>query len=77
MVMFYNWFNNRSNNNMSLDKELNYSFKKVRLIERLVTYHDLKSDMDKLINQIEKELVLLDKENAEKGDHNVVKGTKA
>jgi ribosomal protein L22 len=77
MVMFYNWFNNRSNNNMSIDKEINYSFKKVRLIERLVTYHDLKSDMDKLINQIEKELVLLDKENAEKGDHNVVKGTKA
>jgi len=33
--------------------------------------------LDKLINQIEKELVLLDKENAEKGDHNVVKGTKA
>ena len=47
---------------MSLDKEINYSFKKVRLIERLVTYHDLKSDLDKLINQIEKELVLLDKE---------------
>jgi len=62
---------------MSIDKEINYSFKKVRLIERLVTYHDLKSDMDKLINQIEKELVLLDKENAEKGDHNVSKGTKA
>ena len=62
---------------MSMDKEINYSFKKVRLIERLVTYHDLKSDMDKLINQIEKELVLLDKENAEKGDHNVSKGTKA
>ena len=62
---------------MSLDKEINYSFKKVRLIERLVTYHDLKSDLDKLINQIEKELVLLDKENAEKGDYNVVKGTKA
>ena len=62
---------------MSLDKELNYSFKKVRLIERLVTYHDLKSDLNKLIDQIEKELVLLDKENAEKGDHNVVKGTKA
>jgi len=62
---------------MSLDKEINYSFKKVRLIERLVTYHDLKSDLDKLINQIEKELVLLDKENAEKGDHNVTKGTKA
>ena len=62
---------------MSLDKEINYSFKKVRLIERLVTYHDLKSDLDKLINQIEKELVLLDKENAEKGDHNVVKGAKA
>ena len=62
---------------MSIDKEINYSFKKVRLIERLVTYHDLKSDMDKLINQIEKELDLLDKENAEKGDHNVVKGTKA
>ena len=61
---------------MSLDKEINYSFKKVRLIERLVTYHDLKSDLDKLINQIEKELVLLDKENAEKGDYNVVKGTK-
>ena len=61
---------------MSIDKEINYSFKKVRLIERLVTYHDLKSDMDKLINQIEKELVLLDKENAEKGDHNVSKGTK-
>ena len=62
---------------MSLDKEINYSFKKVRLIERLVTYHDLKSDLDKLINQIEKELVLLDKENAEKGDHNVTKGTKS
>jgi|TARA_R110002020_G_scaffold273005_1_gene488024 hypothetical protein len=62
---------------MSLDKEINYSFKKVRLIERLVTYHDLKSDLDKLIDQIEKELVLLDKENAEKGDHNVTKGTKA
>ncbi len=61
---------------MSLDKEINYSFKKVRLIERLVTYHDLKSDLDKLIDQIEKELVLLDKENAEKGDHNVSKGTK-
>ncbi len=62
---------------MSLDKEINYSFKKVRLIERLVTYHDLKSDLYKLIDQIEKELVLLDKENAEKGDHNVTKGTKA
>ena len=62
---------------MSLDKEINYSSKKVRLIERLVTYHDLKSDLDKLIDQIEKELVLLDKENAEKGDHNVTKGTKA
>ena len=62
---------------MSLDKEINYSFKKVRLIERLVTYHDLKSDLDKLIDQIEKELVLLDKKNAEKGDHNVTKGTKA
>ena len=62
---------------MSLDKEINYSFKKVRLIERLVTYHDLKSDLDKLIDQIEKELVLLDKENAEKGDHNVTKVTKA
>ena len=61
---------------MSLNKEINHSFKKVRLIERLVTYHDLKSDLDKLINQIEKELVLLDKENAEKGDHNVSKGTK-
>ena len=74
--MFCSWFNNRGNN-MSLDKEINYSFKKVRLIERLVTYHDLKSDLDKLIDQIEKELVLLDKENAEKGDHNVTKGTKA
>jgi len=74
--MFCSWFNNRTNN-MSLDKEINYSFKKVRLIERLVTYHDLKSDLDKLIDQIEKELVLLDKENAEKGDHNVTKGTKA
>ena len=61
---------------MSLNKEINHSFKKVRLIERLVTYHDLKSDLDKLIDQIEKELVLLDKENAEKGDHNVSKGTK-
>jgi len=62
---------------MSLDKEINYSFKKARLIERLATYHDLKSDMDKLISQIEKEIVKLDKEHAEKGDHNVVKGTKA
>lgn len=61
---------------MGIDKEINYSFKKVRLIERLVTYHDLKSDMDKLISQIEKEIVKLDKDNAEKGDHNVSKGTK-
>jgi len=62
---------------MSLDKDINHSFKKARLIERLLTYHDLKSDLDKLIAQIEKAIVLLDKENAEKGDHNVSKGTKA
>ena len=62
---------------MGVEKELNYSFKKVRLIERLVTYHDLKSDLDKLISQIEKEIVKLDKDNAEKGGHNVSKGTKA
>tara|TARA_R100001460_G_scaffold11028_2_gene25887 strand:- start:2980 stop:3168 length:189 start_codon:yes stop_codon:yes gene_type:complete len=62
---------------MSLKKELDHSFKKVRLIERLVTYHDLRSDMDKLISKIEKEIVKLDKEHAEKGDHNVSKGTKA
>ena len=48
-----------------------------RLMERLVTYHDLKSDLDKLISQIEKEIVKLDKDNAEKGGHNVSKGTKA
>ena len=62
---------------MSLDKDINHSFKKARLIERLLTYHDLKSDLDKLIAQIEKAIVLLDKENAEKGDYNVTKGTKA
>jgi len=62
---------------MSLDKDINHSFKKARLIERLLTYHDLKSDMDKLISQIEKEIVKIDKEHAEKGDHNVSKGTKA
>jgi len=61
---------------MSLDKQLKYSFKKVRLVERLATYYELKSDINKLIEQLEKELVLLDKENAEKGDHNVSKGTK-
>lgn len=61
---------------MSLDKDINHSFKKARLIERLLTYHDLKSDMEKLISKIEKEIVLLDKEYAEKGDHNVSKGTK-
>jgi hypothetical protein len=61
---------------MSLKKELDHSFKKVRLIERLVTYHDLRLDMDKLISQIEKQIVKLDKEHAEKGDHNVSKGTK-
>ena len=62
---------------MSLDKDITHSFKKARLIERLLTYHDLKSDLDKLIVQIEKAIVELDKENAEKGDHNVSKGTKA
>lgn len=62
---------------MSLDKDINHSFKKARLIERLLTYHDLKSDMDKLISQIEKEIVKIDKEHAEKGDHNASKGTKA
>jgi hypothetical protein len=62
---------------MSLNKEIDHSFKKVRLIERLLTYHDLKSDIDILIKNLEKEIVLLDKNNAEKGDHNVVKGTKA
>jgi len=62
---------------MSLDKDINHSFKKARLIERLLTYHDLKSDLDKLRVQIEKAIVELDKENAEKGDHNVSKGTKA
>ena len=62
---------------MSLDKDINHSFKKARLIERLLTYHDLRSDMEKLISKIEKEIVLLDKEYAEKGDHNVSKGTKA
>jgi len=61
---------------MSLDKEINHSFKKARLIERLLTYHDLKSDMEKLISKIEKEIVKLDKEHAEKGEHNVSKGTK-
>ena len=74
--MLCSWFNNRSNN-MSLDKDINHSFKKARLIERLLTYHDLKSDMDKLISQIEKEIVKIDKEHAEKGDHNASKGTKA
>ena len=73
--MLCSWFNNRSNN-MSLDKDINHSFKKARLIERLLTYHDLKSDMDKLISQIEKEIVKIDKEHAEKGDHNASKGTK-
>jgi hypothetical protein len=62
---------------MSLNKEIDHSFKKVRLIERLLTYHDLKSDIDTLIKNLEKEIVLLDKNNAEKGDHNVIKGTKA
>jgi len=62
---------------MSLKKELDHSFKKVRLIERLLTYHDLRSDITKLIRQIEIEIIKLDKENAEKGDHNVSKGTKA
>ena len=62
---------------MSLDKDINHSFKKARLIERLLTYHDLKSDLDKLIVQIEKAIVELDKENAKRGDHNVTKGTKA
>ena len=42
---------------MSLDKDINHSFKKARLIERLLTYHDLKSDMEKLISKIEKEIV--------------------
>jgi hypothetical protein len=73
--MLCSWFNNRSNN-MSLDKDINHSFKKARLIERLLTYHDLRSDMEKLISKIEKEIVKLDKEHAEKGDHNVSKGTK-
>jgi len=61
---------------MSLDKDINHSFKKARLIERLLTYHDLRSDMEKLISKIEKEIVELDKKHAEKGDHNVSKGTK-
>ena len=61
---------------MSLDKDINHSFKKARLIERLLTYHDLRSDIDTLIKNLEKEIVLLDKNNAEKGDHNVSKGTK-
>ena len=61
---------------MSLDKDINHSFKKARLIERLLTYHDLRSDMEKLISQIEKQIVMLDKEHAKKGDHNVSKGTK-
>jgi len=62
---------------MSLKKELDHSFKKVRLVERLITYHELKSDINKLIEQVGLELIKLDKENAEKGDHNVSKGTKA
>ena len=73
--MLCSWFNNRSNN-MSLDKDINHSFKKARLIERLLTYHDLRSDMEKLISKIEKEIVELDKEHAKRGDHNVSKGTK-
>ncbi len=62
---------------MSLKKELDHSFKKVRLVERLVAYHEMKADLDKLIEQVGLELIKLDKENAEKGDHNVSKGTKA
>jgi hypothetical protein len=76
MDLFCSRSSNRSNN-MSLNKEIDHSFKKVRLIERLLTYHDLKSDIDTLIKNLEKEIVLLDKNNAEKGDHNVIKGTKA
>jgi len=73
--MLCSWINYWSNN-MSLNKDINHSFKKARLIERLLTYHDLRSDMEKLISKIEKEIVKLDKEHAEKGDHNVSKGTK-
>jgi hypothetical protein len=73
--MLCGWIYYRSNN-MSLDKDINHSFKKARLIERLLTYHDLRSDMDKLISQIEKEIVKLDKEHAKKGEQYVSKGTK-
>ena len=61
---------------MSFEKKLDHSFKKVRLVERLISYHELKSDIDKLIEKVGLDIIKLDKENAEKGGHNVSKGTK-